>query len=464
MGALVEGGTAPTPSLPSTKMITSRLRRGSSTSGHAAASSGAGTASGGSNAAIGGGSAAAVPLASPYLERVPASHAPSTLCAFITAVNDVHLQGARQLAEFANFVSGEVVGDTDGPLGKKGDGRRHTIPRMTHVRMAEASTLLLMAHAYANMADEVRAAGHALAAQLQELDLLVLDAFYDFFMAANASGAVSPRAGAPAPATVGRGGSRSGSNKDMWLAELRYRRVCRVALAAKMRYVTGMADCFERYRTAEAQRSALLAGRFQAYTARTAALYDRVSDKGVGTLGAALQTHADFFRSVQSDALSRIAALCAVPIGAPSGAQSGSAHTVDSAHIAPTDLERGDAEEAAAVDAVAGSSVAPAIDGHHMAAILSGGQLRLPVDPIPAVIAPFVSPLVARCGILSKTVRNQRTAYHTCPPVHPTPHAQPAAHTLTYTSLHAHAGGCASILAPARGCVDPRRLSALVCD
>lgn len=94
-----------------------------------------------------------------------------------------------------------------------------------------------------------------------------------------------------------------------WLLELRYRRCCRVALAVRLRFMSGMATLFERYRLVEAARTELVAAALERLGAATARCFDRVSTRSVGDALRPLNTHADFFRVVGEDTRARIAAL-----------------------------------------------------------------------------------------------------------------------------------------------------------
>lgn len=227
-----------------------------------------------------------------------------TLSVLTSAIAEVLSQAGEQCAAFAATASADVAGDPNGPLGRKHDGKHLSAAALAEKDKAFRSaievgalppkTLLALCGWYAAAAEDIRAHGQGLVAALQEAFSLAVDAYTAFETAANGLMA---------------GQSRPFKGKDLWLLELRYRRCCRVALAVRLRFMSGMATLFERYRIVEAARTELIAAALERLAAATARCFDRVSTRSVGDALRPLNTHADFFRIVGEDTKARIAAL-----------------------------------------------------------------------------------------------------------------------------------------------------------
>jgi hypothetical protein len=155
------------------------------------------------------------------------------------------------------------------------------------------------------------------------------------------------------------GDPRKQKQTDMWLTELKYRRVTRANLALKQKYLTGMAGLFERHRKLEAARSEALSTALDAEAQLAAKLFDRVSSKGLMDSVRGLNTHQDFSKVVHERAKQRIAEWKASQ-AASSGAQ----------------------------------NAGPAVEEH----------VRFTIEAAPAVISPLASPLVVRVGQLQRQV------------------------------------------------------------
>lgn len=194
--------------------------------------------------------------------------------------------------------------------------------------------------------------------------------------------------------------------KDLWLAELKYRRVMRGLLAIKQRYLNCMAQLFERYRRAESHRCEAVAAAVDAHATSISKLFDRVSAKQLVEAVKTLNTHADFCRVVDEDARQRILAQreehrrnAAMAAAAAAGSKSGSApssSTGGAAAVGPFQAYHSTALGSASPTLDSAAAAAPASSHSH--------HIHFTIEAAPAVITPFASPLVVRTGLLLRQV------------------------------------------------------------
>ena len=147
--------------------------------------------------------------------------------------------------------------------------------------------------------------------------------------------------------------------KCAWLAELKYRRACRALLGVKARYLATMAALFERFRGVEQARSEALGGVMDAYAALIQRSFEKVRLNRVPEAAKALATHADLCRVVDAEARARI-----MELRTTTGTLQQQQHHLEQRHAQQQQ------------------------------------PINFRLDPSPAVISPFTSPLVMRCGNL----------------------------------------------------------------
>lgn len=163
-------------------------------------------------------------------------------------------------------------------------------------------------------------------------------------------------------------GSKLYKGKDLWAEELRYRRCVRLLLAAKARYLAGMAGLFERYRRIEAMRSESLSVAVEKYAAVVSRAFERVTAKAASesVASGSLTTHADFCRTVEGDAKRRIELMRAAAASARSHADAAAAAAASAAAGQAT--AQAQAHAAAAGEAYVGYSSATSNGGATMTA------------------------------------------------------------------------------------------------
>jgi hypothetical protein len=321
----------------------------------------------GADGARGGGAAAAVKAAAAAAAGSPrAAHSAASVAA---ALADATVGASTASVDFAASVSRTVAGDEEGPLG------RRAAPRAERGALdsaaAPAGGLAGLTVWYAGALGELREAGGALNAQLVEASGAAEKAFADFSEVIGAHMSGDPR-------RIERVRGRCA-----WLAELRYRRAARALLAVKARYLAAMAALFDRFRRVELARGEAVGALADAY----AALLVRAYAKGGGPAPPAvieatraLATHADLCRVVDREARARIVEVRARLGGGPP---------------VPVAVAAAGAAAAAATaeEALAAAHASPA-------AARAGAPIRFNLEPLPAVISPFASPLVVRVGLL----------------------------------------------------------------
>lgn len=306
----------------------------------------------------------------------PSAARPLSLAALASSVRDVQHQAVVVATELAANVSRMLVGDEDGPLGRP--ARRPVAAGALDAVAPPPGDLASVAAWYAACAGELRDGGTVLEVSVREGQHACARAYADLdsLIAAHMSGE-------PKRVAAARG-------KDVWLAELRHRRACRALLALKARYLAGMASLFERFRRVECQRSEALGAVCDAYGALLARTFERASGARGTFAGVVkeLNAHLDLCRVADAEARTAIAELRAAAVargGAP-----------------PPPSPRTSAPPAggfASYEASGLSSIAPpTINAAAAPASLSGISFLL--EAAPAVITPFASPLVVRCGLL----------------------------------------------------------------
>lgn len=218
-------------------------------------------------------------------------------------------------------------------------------------------------------------------------------------------------------------GDKKAKGKDLWLAELKYRRLCRCLLAIKARYLAGMAALFERYRRIEASRSDAISAAIDVLAQALAKCFDRVSARAILDSVRALHTHADFVRLVDEEVQARIRAMRAEAAARAAAA----AAAATAAKDGPAGAQERDGHAAQQLGAYAahGHPVKPASSHGHgpgargsgSAGGSSGGggsseqahHAHFTLDPAPAVVSPLASPLIVRVGLLLRQVGVMRS-------------------------------------------------------
>ena len=276
-----------------------------------------------------------------------------------TALGELHAQLQGSLLDAAGATSHKVAGDADGPTGRHAS-RRATTRAEIDFAVPPPRDLAGLTSWFDAAVAELRRDGDQLAETLNEGGDLAARAFADFeaqtrlFLGGDAASA-----------------KKGAAKKDLWLAELRYRRVMRGLLGVKSRYMSAMATLFERYRRIEVHRSEALATAVDTYATGLAKLFDRVSAKAVLEAVKALNTHADFCRVVEEESRARILRMRAASAASSAAAAGG-----------------GSGSGAAASRQAAGSMRG------------SSSHIHFTIEALPAVVTPFASPLVLRCGVL----------------------------------------------------------------
>ena len=315
------------------------------------AASGAGASSSAGTAAAG-----AAPAAS-----ASALHGRSALSFPVaaTALGELHAQLQGSLLDAAGATSHKVAGDADGPTGRHTSRRAITRAEIDFA-VPPPRDLAGLTSWFDTAVAELRRDGDQLAETLNEGGDLAARAFADFeaqtrlFLGGDAASA-----------------KKGAAKKDLWLAELRYRRVMRGLLGVKSRYMSAMATLFERYRRIEVHRSEALAAAVDTYATGLAKLFDRVSAKAVLEAVKALNTHADFCRVVEEESRARILRMRAASAASSAAAAGGGSGS-------------GAAASRQATGSMGGSS----------------SHIHFTIEALPAVVTPFASPLVLRCGVL----------------------------------------------------------------
>jgi hypothetical protein len=322
-----------------------------------------------------------------------------TLSILTDNISQVHMQAAEHVAELANALSRDVCGDTDGPLGKKGDRTHVTAPDKKRTDAGEPCPpdLFSMGYWYKACAEDMVKAGTKLSESLADVSTQVYEAYENLELHVTAL-------------LTGNAKSKF-KGKDLWLSELRFRRTCRALLAVKQHFMSTMALLYERYRLMETGRTEVVANSLEKYSNLTAKVFERVSAKTITDAVKNLNTHADFFRVVQEDSKNRIQALhvrwresedavaaeTAKAAAVTVGQQAGEAEN-NTSEAATEGRLRGYSsygrQETGGTSPVASNEPTP-----------SNKTIHFSLDASPAVISPLTSPLVVRTGTLLRQVR-----------------------------------------------------------
>ena len=216
-----------------------------------------------------------------------------TLSAVAASLRDLDAQVVTAAGDLATELSRDVCGDADGPLGRRGDGKhsetRHAASQTARAEGSAPRTLADLCAWYDTVGNEILREGNALTDMLLAVGTAAGEAYTSFETACH--GLIT--------------GSKLFKGRDLWADELRYRRACRILLAAKARYLHGMAGLFERYRRVEGARGEALALATDRFATVTARVYDRVTSKNVTEAVKGLNTHADVCRYVGARGLAR---------------------------------------------------------------------------------------------------------------------------------------------------------------
>jgi trimeric autotransporter adhesin len=316
-----------------------------------------------------------------------------------SALQDLVGQAHGLLVEAATQTATQVVGDDDAS-GKH--PARRTVPRAevegrAAPSPASVADLAGVTAYFEAVAADLRREGNALATSLAEASTLAEGAFGEFEGLTHA---------------FMTGDVKRTKGKDLWIAELKYRRVLRGLLAVKQAYLNGMAGVYERYRRAESLRSEATARAIDAHAASVAKLYDRVSAKAVVDAVRALNTHADFSRVVEEEARARIlsvreearrasalaAASAAGAAAAKAGALGGAAGGAGGAGATSGGAYH--AYHATALAASASSGEGGSGGGGGGGGGGGAHHIHFTLEAAPAVISPVASPLIVRTGLL----------------------------------------------------------------
>ena len=306
-----------------------------------------------------------------------------------SAVIDCATPTIAACTEFAGSVSRMLVGDDDA-------GKKARAPVFADVLTSSATppgNMVGLCAWYAAGVQELRDTGLALCAQLTEAQNAADKAFadFDFVIGAHMSG--DPRRIA------------SVKGRDAWLAELRYRRSCRALLGLKALYLTEMATLFERFRRVELARSEGLGALLDAY----ASLFTRNFYKNAVNVAPladtlkSLNTHIDLCRIVGQEAKERILEFRRASAVALAGAAADSSATPPPPPPPPT--SDGDSAPFDVYRETALATTANTVSR----APTTAEPIKFTLEPCPAVISPFASPLIVRTGLVWRQTSIMKT-------------------------------------------------------
>ena len=297
----------------------------------------------------------------------PAVHGKNALSLSISlnALGEVHAQLSSALHEASGVASRQIVGFVSNGNGGSNNSKTlkesYTVPPK---RIPTRSELDFTSPAPRDLnglntwcdtlMQEIMKEGDVLASTLAEANGIAEKAFDDFEDLTHAfmTGDVKRMKGG-----------------DLWLSELRYRRVLRGLLSVKARYLAVMASLFEKYRKMEAHRTEVLSTALDSFSGLTAKVFERVSVKALQDSLKNINTHADFCKMVEEESRNRISRTRTLSAATSSSSSSSSS-----------------------VSGGGGGAGRPrqGTDSH----------IKFTIELLPAVMCPFASPLVLRTGVL----------------------------------------------------------------
>ena len=296
----------------------------------------------------------------------PAVHGKNALSLSISlnALGEVHAQLSSALHEASGVASRQIVGfvsnssGNNSSLSSKNPKESTLPPKRTPTRAeldftAPAPRDLSGLNTWCDtLMHEIVKEGDVLASTLAEANVIAEKSFEDFEDLTHAfmTGDIKKIKGA-----------------DLWLSELRYRRVMRGLLSVKARYLAVMANLFEKFRKMEAHRTEVLSTALDSFSGLTAKVFERVSVKALQDSLKNINTHADFCKMVEEESRNRISR----------------SRTLSAASTSTSSASGGGG---------GGGSGRPrqGTDAH----------IKFTIELLPAVMSPFASPLVLRTGVL----------------------------------------------------------------
>jgi uncharacterized membrane protein YgcG len=320
----------------------------------------------------------------------PAVHGKNALSLSISlnALGEVHSQISSALHEASGIASRQIVGfmsnpssnsNSNGLVGSSKSIKEGVLPPKRIPTRAELDFTAPPPRDLSGLAswcdalmNEIIKEGDVLASTLAEANVMAEKAFDDFETLTHA---------------FMTGDVKKTKGGDLWLSELRYRRVMRGLLSVKARYLAVMALLFEKFRKMEAHRSEIFSTALDSFSGLTAKVFDRVSVKALQDSLKNINTHADFCKMVEEESRSRISR--SRTLSAATATSSGSVLSSSSSSTASSSGGGG------------GGGGRP-IQGGGSSGGGRGGDshIKFTIELLPAVMSPFASPLVLRTGVL----------------------------------------------------------------
>jgi len=290
----------------------------------------------------------------------PAVHGKNALSLSISlnALGEVHAQLSSALHEASGVASRQIVGFvSNGNAGSNNNNSSSKTLTVPPKRIPTRSELDFTSPAPRDLnglntwcdtlMQEIVKEGDVLASTLAEANVIAEKAFDDFEDLTHA---------------FMTGDAKRMKGGDLWLSELRYRRVMRGLLSVKARYLAVMASLFEKYRKMEAHRTEVLSTALDSFSGLTAKVFERVSVKALQDSLKNINTHADFCKMVEEESRNRISRTRTL---------SAATSTSSSSSVSAGRPRQG-------------------TDSH----------IKFTIELLPAVMSPFASPLVLRTGVL----------------------------------------------------------------
>ena len=297
--------------------------------------------------------------------------------AVAAAVAEAHATATVGSVDFAASVSRMLAGDEGGPLGK---ATVRPVPKgVLAGGVPPPGDMAGLCSWYTAAVGELREFGSVFGAEVIEASAAAEKAFINFSAITGAH-----MSGEPKRVAAVKGACS-------WLAELRYRRACRALLAVKARYLMGNAALLDQFRRVERARGEAFGTLADAYAQLVTRTYSRVQPTtAVSEAVAALQTHSDLCRAADREARARItdARARATPmlmVPSVTAVDNGGSENPDDVAAPSFGAYNASSTSSTAVPALAAAATQP---------------ILFNLEPCPAVISPFASPLVVRCGLV----------------------------------------------------------------
>lgn len=314
------------------------------------------------------------------------------------SVQELQTQVHALVNEVGTHLYQKIIGDE---LTNKG-GNIHAVPKKISFNKNEVdgskppptTDLASMVAWYDIVVAELKKEGTALAETLVEGDELCTKAYNEFAGLTHA---------------MMTGDRKFIVGKDLWLAELKYRRVARGLLAIKQAYLTAMAGIYEKYRKFENVRTESIAAALDNHAAMVSKLYDRVSSKTVVDMVKALNTHTDFSRTVEEEARVQIAAMRESLLHQQRTANPNGANVPSTATNSSSSDGNYQAYHATALGGTQQQLQQQGIASGNHSGSTNPNHVHFTLEPAPAVITPFASPLVIRTGLILRQVGIMKT-------------------------------------------------------